>query len=197
METSLKNLVDESALMSLELENKAARQDLELFEEKLKGFAPKHALNEMKDDLDRMVKEEDIRILSDEVKKVRTGFDQVILKKELRDRLEAFSKDVNERISDRPTMNYLKRTLQQQDEKLEKFNASLTESMEFQLQEIQDNGKEMIAFGHKLDEIEAELMIKINKDEGAKIWEHFQRFAEYDDLKDLYSKVLPPIAKFE
>lgn len=94
-------------------------------------------------------------------------------------------------------MNYLKRTLQQRDEKLEKFNSSLTESMEFQLQEIQENGKEIVAFGHKLDEIEAELMIKINKDEGAKIWEHFQRFAEYDDLKDLYSKVLPPIAKFE
>jgi hypothetical protein len=91
METSLKNLVDESALLSLELENKAAKQDIELFEEKLKGFAPKHALNELKDDLERTVKEEDIRILSDAVEKVRTGFDQVILKKELRDRLEAFS----------------------------------------------------------------------------------------------------------
>lgn len=29
------------------------------------------------------------------------------------------------------------------------------------------------------------------------IWKHFQRFAEYNDLKDLYNKCVPELAKFE
>jgi len=33
--------------------------------------------------------------------------------------------------------------------------------------------------------------------DGQRIWKHFQRFAEYEDLKDLYQKVVPEIAKFE
>lgn len=34
-------------------------------------------------------------------------------------------------------------------------------------------------------------------EDGKRIWRHFKRFAEYDDLKDLYQKVMPEIAKFE
>lgn len=29
------------------------------------------------------------------------------------------------------------------------------------------------------------------------IWKHFERFSLYEDLKTLYSKVIPEIAKFE
>lgn len=39
--------------------------------------------------------------------------------------------------------------------------------------------------------------MKLDKREGTKIWKHFQRFAEYDDLKDLYNKCIPELAKFE
>ena len=33
--------------------------------------------------------------------------------------------------------------------------------------------------------------------EGQKIWRNFQRFADYEDLKELYRKVIPEISKFE
>ena len=35
------------------------------------------------------------------------------------------------------------------------------------------------------------------KNDGQQIYRHFKRFAEYEDLKELYSKVVPEIAKFE
>jgi hypothetical protein len=41
------------------------------------------------------------------------------------------------------------------------------------------------------------MMLKLNKNDATSIWNYFQRFAEYDDLKDLYNKVLPELAKFE
>ena len=42
-----------------------------------------------------------------------------------------------------------------------------------------------------------ELKQKLTIKDGQRIWKHFQRFCEYEDLKDLYSKVLPEIVKFE
>ena len=42
-----------------------------------------------------------------------------------------------------------------------------------------------------------ELATKLDRQDGKKIWDQFQRFCEYTDLKDLYSKVIPEIAKFE
>lgn len=38
---------------------------------------------------------------------------------------------------------------------------------------------------------------KLSTEDGARIWRHFYRFAEYDDLKDLYNRCIPQIAKFE
>lgn len=48
----------------------------------------------------------------------------------------------------------------------------------------------MLEFSQKINE-------KLDKAEGRKIKDHFQRFAEYSDLKELYKKTLPEIAKFE
>lgn len=46
-------------------------------------------------------------------------------------------------------------------------------------------------------QIHFEMNSKLIKKDGQQIWRHFRRFAEYDDLKDLYSKVIPSLAKFE
>lgn len=34
-------------------------------------------------------------------------------------------------------------------------------------------------------------------DDGKRIWRHFQRFAEYNDLKELYQKCIPPLVGFD
>lgn len=38
---------------------------------------------------------------------------------------------------------------------------------------------------------------KLSKADGSRIWRHFQRFSEYEDLKELYSKCIPELARFE
>ena len=38
---------------------------------------------------------------------------------------------------------------------------------------------------------------KVSTHDITKIWTHFDRFALYDDLKQLHAKTLPEIAKFE
>ena len=38
---------------------------------------------------------------------------------------------------------------------------------------------------------------KVGAEEMARVWAHFQRFAEYKDLKHLHGMVIPEIANFE
>ena len=40
-------------------------------------------------------------------------------------------------------------------------------------------------------------MKKITNDDLQRVWRQMQRFAEYDDLKDLYNMVIPPLSKYE
>lgn len=37
----------------------------------------------------------------------------------------------------------------------------------------------------------------LTKKDGVRFWRQLQRFAEYEDLKDLYKRVIPEISKFE
>ena len=62
-------------------------------------------------------------------------------------------------------------------------------------QKDQDN--EIIQLGKQLDKVYTEAQAKLDKNDAKNIWSHFQRFAQYDDLKDLYHRCLPEIAKFE
>ena len=48
-----------------------------------------------------------------------------------------------------------------------------------------------------IKKVETHMGEKMNYKDSQKIWQHFQRFAEYSDLKDLYSKTIPELAKFE
>ena len=60
-----------------------------------------------------------------------------------------------------------------------------------------DQDKEIASLAKEVSDCFRQLHLKLEKDDGTKIWNHFQRFAEYSDLKDLYNKTLPELAKFE
>ena len=41
------------------------------------------------------------------------------------------------------------------------------------------------------------MFTKLSKKDGQRIWRNMKRFAEYTDLKDLYSRCIPEIVKFD
>ena len=51
--------------------------------------------------------------------------------------------------------------------------------------ELKMHGSDIDKLTHRLDKD------NLNKDDGKRIWRHFQRFAEYNDLKELYTKCIP------
>ena len=56
---------------------------------------------------------------------------------------------------------------------------------------------EILRLNEDQTQLSYELEKRLTKLDGQRLWKHFQRFCEYEDLKDLYSKVVPEIAKFE
>ena len=38
---------------------------------------------------------------------------------------------------------------------------------------------------------------KMESEEGGKIWQNFRKYAQYNELQELYKKVVPEIGKFE
>ena len=49
----------------------------------------------------------------------------------------------------------------------------------------------------KINETRAELELKMSQKEGMKIWANFKKYAQYEELKDLYRRCLPAISGFE
>jgi uncharacterized coiled-coil protein SlyX len=49
-----------------------------------------------------------------------------------------------------------------------------------------DQDREISSLAKEVTNTQKELQLKLNTTEATAIWRHFQRFAEYDDLKDLY-----------
>ena len=60
-----------------------------------------------------------------------------------------------------------------------------------------DQDKEIESLGTELTNCLKNLHSKMDNTEGTKIWKHFDRFALYDDLKDLRHECIPQLAKFE
>lgn len=49
----------------------------------------------------------------------------------------------------------------------------------------------------EVNRFKVDLADKVNLEESQRIWEHFQNYCEYKELKVLYNKVLPEMAKYE
>ena len=62
------------------------------------------------------------------------------------------------------------------------------------MQKLDDEIKE---FGETIDSITKKLDLKIEYSDLRSLEKNFLRFALYDDLKNLYEKVVPEIGKFE
>ena len=62
---------------------------------------------------------------------------------------------------------------------------------------LQDTDQEQQFIVSEVDELKLVANEYLTKKDGLRFWRQLQRFAEYEDLKDLYGKVVPEISKFE
>ena len=57
--------------------------------------------------------------------------------------------------------------------------------------------EELKNYNESIETLYQSLELKVEAKELTPIWKHFERFALYEDLKDLHNIVIPKIANFE
>ena len=90
------------------------------------------------------------------------------------------------------------------NEALQQFDEDLKEENKETYEYIQSVKKHFAVVTKEIDQIRADfrayddrLADKTSVEETQQIWNNFNRFALYDDLKDLYNRTLPELSKFE
>ena len=112
-------------------------------------------------------------------------------------RMTVLKQELEQKIDDRPTYTKLKKMWNDYDIKVSKSIDVVLEKAEDVNNRINQEIQERMRVEDQVDDILGKLNFKMDNEEGKKIWDNLQRFAEYNDLKDLYNKCIPELAKFE
>ena len=79
------------------------------------------------------------------------------------------------------------------DKERQKNNKSMSavrEIVDRLRRKVDENSHAMLSF-------QAEIDSKMSSKEGQKVWANFRKYAQYEELKELYRKTMPAISSFE
>lgn len=62
---------------------------------------------------------------------------------------------------------------------------------------FKDQEEEFKSIMDEIDELRVKVGDMVSNQDAQRIWRHMLRFAEFEDLKDLYQRVIPEISRFE
>ena len=82
-------------------------------------------------------------------------------------------------------------------EQFEDLIKGFTEGVDNNNKNFLDHEMELKQILGELEELRRQTNDFLTKKDGIRFWRQLQRFSEYEDLKDLYQKVIPEISKFE
>lgn len=151
----------------------------------------------LNDEMKEMLPRAEFAMVQREIDHVQKEMSLCVKKEELLTRLNVFNQDLNQKIQDRPTINYFKKVLAAHDEKIDSYSTALEEELKKLTGDHDDQDKEMQQLGKNVADCMRELNAKIGKKEAQHIWAHFENYAMYEDFKELYRKTIPELAKFE
>lgn len=159
----------------------ATKEYVNYFEETIGEYVSKQEYDEMKEENRIMVENIKTLISKDETEK---------LVHKLRD-------DISKKLEQYSTLKIVDQAIQPLFGKINELETQVltaAEQVEAQSKEINVTLKD---FSAKIDSYGALLDEKIDLPYLDPLWKNFERFALYEDFKDLYSKVMPEIKKFE
>jgi len=131
------------------------------------------------------------------VEETRSMLAKFILKTDVQERFkkveteiwEELASKMEKKIFDRK-FDHFEQEQEKQVKQTKKELASIRESCDRMRRKTDENN-------HALVEIRVETEGKLSAKEGQKLWANFRKYAQYDELKDLYKRTMPAISSFE
>lgn len=118
-------------------------------------------------------------------------------REELASRIQLIQIDLTDKLNERPKLAHFNRFTKDFSHKLNDLNEFTKSQFNILNSQQQDQDNELAKLNKEIDKVWLDLYKKVSTADAQRLWRHFQRFAEYEDLRDLYKKTLPEIQKFE
>lgn len=105
-------------LFKIKLENCVRHEELESLYKKFNDFAPLYIIKDIQDTLQDFTKRDEFNVLEELVRYLKKDINKLCTKEEYLTRFNVFNSEMNTKLTDRPTSQYLKKVLQSYDEKI-------------------------------------------------------------------------------
>ena len=177
----IKDLIKLEKEINESLNKYATKEYVNYFEETIGEYVSKKEYEEMK---------EDNRVIVENIKTLISKDETEKLVHKVRD-------DISKKFEQYPTLKIVDQAIEPLFGKINELDAQVLtagEQVETQSKELNITLKD---FSAKIDSYGTLLDEKIDLPYLDPLWKNFERFALYDDFKDLYGKVMPEIKKFE
>ena len=176
----------------------AMKKDLDVIEQRLTNYCPKDKFIELKNQCMDFAERSDVKKVESEVGKIMTQrLPKLALKVDVKERFEKQERELWEELSLKMEKKVFERKFthfelesDNKDKLVKKELLSLREVLDQMRKKTQD-------VNVQIRELTSELETKMTNKEGLKLWANFRKYAQYDELRDLYRKTLPAISSFE
>ena len=183
--------------LSVQVENCPTLEQYTEIENRFRKYVTHDVFMSLQDKITDFIGREEFAVLKHESDQTLKNVNKLITKEEVITRFNLLNDSISKKLADRPTIGYFKKVIAAIDKKIDAMDDTVQYQIELAEQTTDDFGKELKSFATQMDNIEKALALKIELPALDPLWKHFERFSLYDDLKTLYGKVIPEIAKFE
>lgn len=141
--------------------------------------------------------QKEVTRLDEEIEKTRLMLTKFVLKLDFNEKFKRVEQEIWEELATKMEKKSIERKFdhieQSSDQEKKRTNKEMSA-----IREVFDRMRRKVdEANHSIIEIRGETDDKMSAKEGQKLWANFRKYAQYDELKDLYRKTMPAISQFE
>lgn len=146
--------------------------------------------------MDLAHKKEIVR-LDDEIEKTRNMLVKFALKTDVNEKFRKVEQELWEELALKQEKTVFDRKIEHFENEAEIEKKSVNKQLS-SIREVTDRMRRKVEeTSHAMIEVKSETDTKLSAKEGQKLWANFRKYAQYEELKELYRKTMPAISAFE
>ena len=136
----------------------------------------------------------EIERVDEDIDKTRNMLTKFVQKVDYNERFRKIETELYEQLNSKLETKIFERKIEHFENKEEKNKIQYSKELS-SLREVNDRMRRKTEeTTHSMIEIRSETDTKLSAKEGQKLWANFRKYAQYDELKDLYRKTMPAIS---
>ena len=173
------------------------KKDLDMVEQRLQQYVLMPKFIELQHTCMDLAHKKEIVRLDEEIEKTRAMLVKFPLKTDVNEKFRKVETEIWEELALKEEKATFERKIEHFENEAEIEKKSVNKQLS-SIREVTDRMRRKTEENiHAMIEVKSETDSKLSAKEGQKIWANFRKYAQYDELKELYRKTMPAISQFE